>query len=338
MRKGVVIGIGYAFVHFSVEVASFFLLFSRFGADSRWWVMALLFDALAFLPQSIFGVISDKHPKLNMGVIGCLLMIISLIIKNNIFSLVTVALGNALIHINGAQHTLRGNDGKITPNAIFIGAGSFGVITGQLLGKGDNIFFVVIPLVLLVGSGIIMCIIKKKNDIEKKVAHFNIASDKDIVFIVLCSFFAVAIRGYIAYAIPIEWNKTAIQSVLLFVFMGVGKMAGGILADIIGFRKVTILSLIGGLPFLLAGNTNMVLSLIGVSFFSMTMPVTVAILSSLFPKQTGFAFGITTFGLFVGTAPAFFVLPGTLAAHQITVAVLTLMALPLISVCIKKEC
>ena len=336
MKKNIV-GIIYAIVHFSVEVASFYLLFSRISTGADWWGMALLFDALAFIPQSVFGVISDKYPKINMGFLGCILMISALIIRNNTVSLILIATGNALIHVHGAQHTLRNTDGKITPNAVFIGAGSFGVITGQLLGKSDFSAGIFIPLVLMIISGALIWLVHNKNDIEKQDATFNIASDKNIWIIVLFAFVGVAVRGYIAYAIPIEWNKTAAQAIALFVSMGIGKMLGGILADRIGFRKVTLLSLLGGLPFLLAGNTNMVLSLTGVAFFSMTMPVTVAILSSVLPKQTGYAFGITTFGLFIGTAPAFFIMPETLVAHQITLLVLTLTALPLINVCIKKE-
>ena len=147
MKKNIV-GIIYAIVHFSVEVASFYLLFSRISTGADWWGMALLFDALAFIPQSVFGVISDKYPKINMGFLGCILMISALIIRNNTVSLILIATGNALIHVHGAQHTLRNTDGKITPNAVFIGAGSFGVITGQLLGKSDFSAGIFIPLVL----------------------------------------------------------------------------------------------------------------------------------------------------------------------------------------------
>ena len=47
----------YAFIHFSIEVACFYFLFSRISATPSWWILALLFDALAFLTQGIFGCI-----------------------------------------------------------------------------------------------------------------------------------------------------------------------------------------------------------------------------------------------------------------------------------------
>ena len=136
--------------------------------------------------------------------------------------------------------------------------------------------------------------------------------------------------------IPIEWKKTTMQAVALFVFMGVGKMLGGVMADYIGFRKTTYLSLLLALPFLLFGNTIMLLSLVGVMLFSTTMPITVGILVSKYPKNPGFAFGITTVGLFLGVVPAFFIALPTLLAHQIVVLVLSVTALVALLSTLKK--
>ena len=336
LRKKVLLGTLYGFIHFSVEVASFSFLFSRISNTSLWWALALLFDAVTFLPQSVLGSITDRYPKFNIGLTGSLLMLAALLIRADIPALVLLALGNAMIHVSGAQHTLRDTAGKITPNAIFVGAGSFGVITGQLLGGVSSPAVLILPLCLLLMSGIAMYVIHRRNDLTGKLATFDISADKSADFIVLCAFIGVTVRGYIAYAIPTEWNKTIPQAVALFVCMGIGKTLGGILCDRIGYRRVSFLSLLGGLPFLLAGNTNMLLSLIGVALFSMTMPVTVGILASVLPKRPGFAFGITTVGLFVGTAPAFFVRPQTLFAHQAVVVILTVAALVAAGLCIKK--
>ena len=335
IRKNTV-GIGYGFVHFSVEVASFYFLFARISEDPRWWLLALLFDAVAFIPQSMIGILTDTHPKFPIGMFGGILMICALLLPIDFISLMLIGLGNACIHVSGAQHTLRATAGKITPSAIFVGAGSFGVITGQLLGGLKMPWIGIVPLLLMAVSVILMIGIRKRDPLEEQIAELSVASHMDISLLVLCAFVGVTVRGYIAYAVPTEWNKTLVQGVMLFVCMGLGKMLGGILADKIGFRWVTGISLLGGLPFLLFGNSVMWLSLMGVALFSMTMPVTVAILASAFPKQPGYAFGITTVGLFMGTAPAFFVRPQTLPAHQILVIVLTVVALPAIYVCIKK--
>ena len=89
--------------------------------------------------------------------------------------------------------------------------------------------------------------------------------------------------------------------------MGVGKALGGILADSFGARKVAVISTVLAIPFLCFGDNIMIISLIGVMFFSMTMALTLGILVSVLPKSPGLAFGYTTIGLFLGTAPIFFV-------------------------------
>ena len=89
--------------------------------------------------------------------------------------------------------------------------------------------------------------------------------------------------------------------------MGLGKALGGILSDKIGIRKVAIGSTLLAIPFLCCGNNLMLISIIGVMFFSMTMSITLGILVSVLKKNPGLAFGITTIGLFLGTAPIFFI-------------------------------
>ena len=336
MRKRYLHGVAYGFVHFAVEVACFYFLYTRITATPLAWALTLLFDAVAFLPQGLFGMLTDRFPKLNIGLIGAVCMLVAFPIQSDLIGLLFLSGGNAMIHVSGAQHTLRDTQGKIGPNAIFVGGGSFGVITGQLLAGLSEPGLVIIPLLLMLLAGVVMIWIHRRNDLSGRFADLQITVPKSTEFIVLCAVVAVTVRGYIAYAIPTEWNKTIPQAIALFVSMGLGKSLGGILCDKMGYRKVSYLSMLVGLPFLLGGNSNMVLSLIGVALFSMTMPITVAILVSVFPKQPGFAFGLTTLGLFVGVVPAFFIRPETLLAHQIVVVVLTAVALPAVLLCIKK--
>lgn len=336
LQKKLAWGAVYGLVHFSVEVASFYFLFSRLSGSPLWWVLGLLFDALAFLTQGFFGILTDRYPKLNIGLIGGVMMVSALLLPWNVPGLIFLSLGNAMIHISGAQHTLRQTGGKITPNAIFVGAGSFGVITGQLLGKVSDPRLLVLPVVLMLLSLGAMHLSHQKDKLENTYSTFRISADKSLGLIAILALISVIVRGYAAYAIPTEWNKTVSQAIALFVCMGIGKTMGGVLCDKIGYRRVSIISLLGGLPFLLFGNEMMALSLIGVALFSMTMPVTVAILASAFPKRPGFAFGLTTVGLFLGSAPAFFIRPQSLLAHQVLVIVLTAIALPAILICIKR--
>jgi hypothetical protein len=119
--------------------------------------------------------------------------------------------------------------------------------------------------------------------------------------------------------------------------MGVGKCLGGIMCDLIGIRKTAILSIVCSLPFLLFGDKVMLVSLFGIMLFSMTMSVTLGILVSTLKKAPGLAFGLTTIGLFLGTAPIFFIKFTTLLANCILITVLTIICLYMVLKITPKE-
>lgn len=322
MKRGITRGVLYALVHFSLEVACFYFIFERFGTHQYWVLLALLYDCLAFVPQAVFGALQDRFPRLDLGSCGAVMVITALVLPFDIIGFLLICIGNALVHISGAHYTLCDVDGRLAPSGIFVGGGSFGIVIGQLLsGTG----LVIIPLALMALSVIIICFIRLRVPVSGRAEGFDI-TDKNISvwILILLMFTAVAVRAYMGYAIPIAWKKTALDSVILFFVMGIGKMLGGIFSDIIGAKRTAIFSLILSLPFMLFGNSNMLISVIGVGLFSMTMAITLGALVSRLTEAPGVAFGITTVGLFVGTAPAFFILPKGLLANQLTVTVLTL--------------
>ena len=63
------------------------------------------------------------------------------LVKNRLYmvlgvGLIILCLGNACIHVRGAEITLNNSYGKLSHSAIFVAGGSFGVITGKFKIKG----------------------------------------------------------------------------------------------------------------------------------------------------------------------------------------------------------
>ena len=301
----------YFYIHFVVEVVCFFYL-SRVTHNSYFvWLIPFVYDGLAFVPQSIIGYISDKYPKINMGYIGVFFLLISYLIYGLLdtsvyISLVLLCLGNAFLHVAGAETTLKSSNGKLSPAAIFVSGGSFGVVTGRLLARSSiNALLLILPIIsiipfIILGNSYI--------DEEKDMKNFNYVKENiNPKLVILIAVLVVIIRGYMGYGIPTSWNKTTIQLVIFFFTMGLGKALGGILSDIFGIRKIAIFSTLIAIPFLCFGDNIMLISLIGVMFFSMTMAITLGILVSVLKETPGLAFGLTTIGLFLGTAPIFFI-------------------------------
>ena len=332
-----VTGILYGLIHFSVEATCFYMLGTVMPDSGYLWILALVYDTLAFVPQTIFGSFSDKHPNYNLGAIGAIAVIVALFIPGKILAVSIIAIGNALVHISGAQATLRGSDGKSTPAAVFVGAGSIGVMTGKLIAKYSAIYVIAAVTVLMLISFIIMIILPRYSTPCNTYAYgFKVNKKLSVNKVVLLMFIAVVARSYLSYAIPLSWNKSIWQTVLLFVAMGVGKMLGGVVSDIIGVKKTAIISLCIALPLMISGDKLMTISLIGVTFFSMTMPLTLSTLVAVMPHNPGTAFGITTLGLFTGALPIFFVRIDNLFVNIAIVAVLTLLALYSFIICLKE--
>ena len=336
------IGSGYLYfyIHFITEICSFYYLSSVIGNNAYLWVLPLIYDSLAFTPQSIFGYISDRYPKIPFGLIGTGLIIIALLISpvnpGKYTAVVILCLGNALIHVNGAEVTLRSSKGKLSHSAIFVSGGSFGVITGKILGDLNISRYVIIILALTMITFILLAeTYRPKNKELKEYNYQNPKISKGLLIIL--TVIIVIIRGYMGYGIPTSWNKTLIESILLYSFIGLGKALGGILSDFICMKKVAYISILASLPFLLIGNNFMLISLIGVMLFSMTMSITLGLLVSVLKRTPGLAFGLTTIGLFLGTVPIFFFQISSYLTSCIVITVLTLLCLVIIKYIIRGE-
>ncbi|MBR3415585.1 MAG: hypothetical protein IKH09_02655 [Clostridia bacterium] len=342
---GAGVGFLYFYVHFVTEVICFFVLGKLVGTNLDLWVLYLFYDMLAFVPQGIVGYVSDRFPKIPFGIIGLVLLAAALPLQRFVpfpyASLVVLCLGNACTHIDGAEATLRVSHGSLSPSAIFVAGGSFGVVTGQLLAQNAFPRWILIPLAATaIPFSILGGMMRRDADKASPVpcAGFNYARKSvGAVFLILAVVFIIATRGYMGYGIPTSWKKTAWQTVLLFAAMGFGKALGGVFSDLFGARRVAFFSAAAALPFLLFGDDLIVVSLIGVMFFSMTMSVTLAVLVSVLKKTPGLAFGLTTIGLFVGSAPVFFIRFTSFAANCILIAVLTCICLLLTVTVMRKD-
>lgn len=340
-------GLLYFYIHLVTEVICFFMLGRYAGDTVSLYLIVLAYDMLAFVPQGIIGPLADRHIKFPLAVTGIFLMAAALVLYNvfslTAVSLIVLCLGNCCTHVNGAEVTLRSSNGSLTPCAVFVSGGSFGVISGKLLGATSMPWWI---LLILAASAVPFAVLAgmylpkyKSNSTSRliKCEGFDGYSDKSGEAVVILAVIIVAVRGFIGYGIPSSWNKSVWQTVLLYVSMGVGKALGGVLSDMFGMKRTAVLSSILCLPFLLFGDRIMIISLIGVMLFSMTMSITLGLLVSALPKEPGLAFGLTTVGLFLGTLPIFFVKFASLLSGGIIISAAVIMCAAALSyLCAKR--
>ena len=214
----------YFYIHFIVEVACFYYLSRVTDGSYIVWLIPIIYDAFAFVPQGVFGYISDKFPKLRIDLIGILLLFLSyallIFTSLSVFcSLFILCIGNCMLHISGAEATLKTSNGKLSPSAIFVSGGSFGVITGRLLYRFKLPAFLMFPLILTMIPFALLAKEYENDNKDKELKHYYVKESINPIVIMFIALFIVIIRGYVGYGIPTSWNKTIIQNVMLFSFM-----------------------------------------------------------------------------------------------------------------------
>lgn len=342
MKKSSQLGLYYFFIHFLLEVICFYTLTSYIKSPLIWGV-SLLYDFVAFVPQGIVGFLRDKGIRVNWALSGTALTAVSLILlflNLNAFLVIAVlSVGNCMVHIQGAEATLRSSPGKITPAAVFVSGGAFGLVAGKTLSLHGVSVWWIIALNVLAFVLILLTERIKTGDGEENISQYDFANKKiNGVAVILLATFVVAVRAYMGYGIPTSWNKTELQTIILYSCMGLGKALGGVLTDKIGIRLTAVISTVEALPFLIFGSEVMEVSLIGITLFSMTMAVSLAVIVSRLQDYPGVAFGFTTIGLFLGTLPFFFFRIQNVLTNSIVITILTVPCVVILwIVCGKKN-
>ena len=225
-----ILGYLYFIIHFIAEITSFYIL-TLYTNNDLIWILALLYDFIAFVPQGLLGYLRDKGLKINFATIGLLLTTLSLLLFNfninEILVILILSIGNCMIHIQGAETTLRSSKGKISPSAIFVSGGSFGVITGKVLATYNIPIYLIIIINLLMIIPIIICNKYSHLINDKNLDKYNFSNKKiNSKTIITLAVFVVIVRSFMGYGIPTTWNKTLIQAVYLYCAMGLGKAIG----------------------------------------------------------------------------------------------------------------
>ena len=230
-EKNIAVGWLYSYIHFITEVVCFYFLSKVTNGSYIIWFIPFMYDALAFVPQGLIGIFCDKYPKFNIAIMGLAFLFLSVFMQftisfNLILNLIVLCIGNCMIHIAGAECTLRNSEGKLAHSAIFVAGGSFGVITGKLMSQFSIPYWSMFILILTMIPFIILANTynTKESYTENACQKFNYANlNIAPLAIIVIATLVVIVRGYMGYGIPTAWNKTTLQTVFLFVIMGIRK-------------------------------------------------------------------------------------------------------------------
>ena len=305
--------------HFAVDMSCFYILFR--GVETLYRtneadimtlsVAIMLYNCIAFGLQMALGSLADKHLKIEkiIGVVGLEFMLIPLAVigvfpseRASWIALVICALLNAFFHVGGGMDVLKKSNGKIAPSGIFVSSGALGVVIGTLYGKTGN--GALLPMALVAIASILLYFSTKKrskNDIVISANKpFTLLTKHGMGVITICLFIAVFIRSYVGIIWPIGFEKEGLLVLLPAVSSFLGKAFGGVVADRFGALETAVVSITMSIVLLFLTNDSWVIAGISIMLFNMAMPITLCGLASAMPNHLGFAFGLSTFALFLG--------------------------------------
>lgn len=320
----------YSFAHLWVDFSCALLIFHGAASTPHLALCLLCYNFFAFAMQMPLGILADRfnHNGL-VAALGCVLTAAAYLLYGmlglHVLTACTAGLGNALFHLGGGIDTLNHSKEKSLALGIFVSPGALGLFLGTRLGKSGLPFLWLSPVGLLLCTGLLLYFCTERNH------HFSAASGSarfwlrlkckgDNVplrftsaaspFWLIPLFLVVVLRSYMGLNQSFAWKQGVWSWLLLFALV-LGKAAGGLVMDKLHAIPAAFLSL-GAAALLYAGASIPGCGTLAVFLFNMTMPITLWAAARLFPNAKGFAFGLLTFGLFLGYVPSAAGLPSLL--------------------------
>lgn len=328
MQKKVMLSI-YSLTHFWVDLCCAFLVFRTMLHTQDAALCLLLYNFCAFAIQMPLGLLADKLNRNGLvAVSGCVLVALAFALPTPILSALVAGTGNALFHLGGGIDVLNGSQKRAGALGVFVSPGALGLFIGTLWAKGTYIPLWIAPAGLLLLALLILTLYR---GFFRSFRSDNVPCDTTPVngyAPLLPLFLVVVLRSYMGMNQSFDWKGTGYWALILILALVLGKTAGGLLMDRFGPRLTSATTLIGAAVFYLFCDIP-IFGTLAVFLFNMTMPITLWAAAKVTPGCKGFAFGLLTFGLFIGFIPSWLSLESILIS-PVAYALVSLVSLALL--------
>ena len=245
-----------------------------------------LYTVFAFGLQAPVGWVLDKYRNFlwqSLGISVLLLVLGSLPQLEIFYQAVLLGLGNCLFHVAGGSYVLQQYT-TYTQLGLFVSSGAIG------LGLGLNSLVGVLPLVIssvVVGIMAMLCVKSAAPAMAEPDAE-QLPAEHQSLELWGCSLLllgCVLLRGFSGGAV---FDISSLM--LLPCLLALGKFAGGVVCDRLGFRKtVLLIFLLGFAALQLRGDWSLAIFIISCN---MTMPLTLRLVHWCRWEAPGLMFGL----------------------------------------------
>lgn len=304
IKNVTVYGLSHAAIDATCAAVVFSLLSSKSITDEYFVQLVIMYNVIAFGPQTLFGLLVDKYrcPKFS-AISGSVITASAIPVSflSPLYAIILAGTGNALFHVGGGTISLNLTKNKAAAPGIFVAPGALGLLIGTLYGKSGS--FTAWPLLIIIA---ILCAFMYYT----KYPELNYKTDEKIntnyfESIILLLLMTIVARSVIGSVVVLPWKSDIFLLVTLTSGIVLGKAFGGIIGDKYGWQKAGAISLLISAPLLAFGAAIPDAAILGMFLFNFTMPITLVAISNTLPGRPGFSFGLTTLALVIGALPTY---------------------------------
>lgn len=314
MKQNLRITATYSTIHFLVDFCSIAVLtglvLPAVSGKSELILCMLLYNAFAFafqLPLGVFGDYLDKNALL--AAFGCTLVGVACFIPNVFGICFTAGLGNACFHVGGGIDVLNISNQKATLPGIFVAPGALGLfLSVYAVNQGFKVFYLLTILMLICAAvlGRLYTAMKSKYHIHNTVPVVDLKLDGKKFAMATLLTGTILLRSYMGTLLNYGFKIKLSLAAVFVLGIVLGKALGGIIGDRFGWLKTGAVTLSAASVLFVFSFKSPTAAILAVFLFNMTMPITLTALANSLKLGKGFAFGLTTFALFLGTLPLVF--------------------------------
>ena len=280
---------------------------SNVGDLGAFWTVAS-YDLLAFGLQFPLGLVVDRLRLARLSMIVGAAMAAAVLAPGPIPPLATMiaaGVGNALFHLGAGGLVLRSAGGRAAPAGVFVAPGALGLGLGLWMGRtGRGSTF---PIYIALAFAVVALITLDKPAVAGEGTSSQAGTQPAVLLILLMLLLvSVAVRSFVGFGACFQCPGGLAVAIGLPVAAFLGKLVGGMVADRLGWLRVSTGALLLSLPLIAFSGGSLVLALPGVLLFQSTMAVTLVAIYALMPRWPAAAFGLPSLALIAGAFPTFF--------------------------------
>jgi len=302
----------YSFTHLLIDCTCAFTIYNGaiiYHLSPSTVILCIIFyDLLAFALQPVVGIIVDTIRCSRFSLLSGIALTIagvSLVFVNAFTGSILAGIGNALFHIGAGSQVLNRYPSTSSQAGIFVGPGAIGLSIGFWFGTQG--IFPFWYLISFLSFSLLVCALLPPlyNTKNKPFKQQNRAPALWNIATLLLS--SIAIRGFAGKSGFADLPPVAFVIIGLGVAACCGKIAGGLIADRLGWIKTATTALILSSIGIIFIHNDTWIAFTAMMLFQMTMPITLLAISQSIPGRPAFAFGLTCLALIIGTLTSYFV-------------------------------